>query len=380
MNGGAWDCVSIRPLRPDLASLTVCNARSGTTTYTSVEQQHPQCRPTGRKHTMIRSTQHAGGSNMAAADFATNGIVRASPELLARTVAAAISPSSCSRAPSDATVEGRAIPWAGSVEELRATLSATEELRTPTPQNWPPTHSCCPPRRAAGLGTNPTDSRSLPSIPAAGLRLRQPGQRAEARRALQLHCGDGGEDAHAAQMVQAGETERKVKEEQGIGGVTLHYLPAPPPSPEENQEEDEEKELRAALIASEAAREEAEACATHAEVAAAMFVAARRRLAEKRAAARAEAVGADMSGGAGAVGEGGGNPGIAAKADTATSQSTEEIIREENDLLMHVSLPPGFPPSTPPLRRLCLFAASGTAAVCAPSASPDAAQHGRWCC
>ena len=201
----------------------------------------------------------------------------------------------------------------------------------------------------------------------------------------------------AEATARVGVAERAVGRERGGGLLTIHHHPAPPSSPEEKaeeekHEEEDKKELRAALHASEAARKEAEARAMQAEAAreaveakvdaraaeeGVMVERAVERLvreglvdkavasalAEKMDAVRAEAVG---------VKRGGSGPATTVKSEAATQRLTEGVVRE-GGLLVRVSLPPGLPPTMPPLRRLSL---SGGAAACAPSASPDATQHG----
>ena len=202
--------------------------------------------------------------------------------------------------------------------------------------------------------------------------------------------------------VQAGEVARAVGRERGEAGLTLHRHSAPPSSPEEKaegkQEEEEKKELRAALNASEALRKQAEARAVQAEAARKEVEAkAEARAVEERsmvertvehlvreglvdkavASALAQKMGMARAEAAAEAAEGGSSGSTTtAKPEAVTKQPTEEVFRAEDGPLVHVALPPGFPPAMPSLRRLSLSAGSGGAAACVPSASPDAMQHG----
>ena len=190
-----------------------------------------------------REYEHAGIS-LAAAGLASCENIRASLELLAHIAPAAASRRSHTDigAPSDATAASRTLRRAESVEELRAALSATEERsRTPTPLNWPPTHSRSLPRLAVGLGASPPVSRAPSSSPTVAPRRRSLGQRAEARRALQLGCGDGGE---AAQRGVSGVATALVASDEAVTPpspphphhtpqhtTTHHHTPPPPHTP-----------------------------------------------------------------------------------------------------------------------------------------------------
>ena len=183
-------------LRPGLTSPTMRKAPSGTATGTRVEKQHQQLDNIAPSRSVTLAQMHAilsaPADSLAAAGLASCENVRASPELLAHTAPAATS----RRCHTDVTAASRTLRRAESVEELRAALSTTNERsHTPTPLNWPPTHSRSLPRLAVGLGASPTVSRAPSSSPTVAPRRRSLGQRAEARRALQLGCGDGGEAA-----------------------------------------------------------------------------------------------------------------------------------------------------------------------------------------
>ena len=205
-----------------------------------------------------------------------------------------------------------------------------------------------------------------------------------------------GERVAAEAEARAGVAGRAVGWERDGGLLTLHHHPAPPSSPEEKHEEEGKIELRAALNASEAARKEAEARARQAEAACEEVEAkVEARAAEEGimvervverlvceglvdkvvASALAEKMDAARAGAAGAE-RGGSGPTKPVKPEAATQQVTEGVVREGDGLLVHVSLPPGLPSTMPPLRRLSLSTTSDGAAACAPSASPDATQHG----
>ena len=178
---------------PAARPLTLAYGRSGISSWTTPHRHGVSpsvCRPS-------RVCAHSTPA-LAVADLAHCGSLRASPEV-AHPVPAAAAPRRSRTdigAPSDATAASRTLRRAGSIEGLRAALSAMDECnRTPVPLNWPPTHSCSQPRLAIGLRPSPTASRATSSSPTAAPRRRSLGQRAEARRALQLGCGDGGEAA-----------------------------------------------------------------------------------------------------------------------------------------------------------------------------------------